>query len=177
MYLLAGTCITKPGHGVPNAPCVFPWKYEDDQTVYEGCANPSNSAVGLWCPTELDDEGKYVSGKWGVCVDSCPGKVDTVQVLNLAHRELKARSRRTCCSVIYLSQFLQVLQTLAWPSLAKEFLGNVCFPGSTNAIPSLARELELQNVCFPGSMEMTRLNIQGVQIQVSPALDCGVRLS
>ena len=72
----AGTCITKPGHGVPNAPCVFPWKYEDDKTEYEGCANPSNSAVGLWCPTELDEEGKYVSGKWGVCADSCPGKAD-----------------------------------------------------------------------------------------------------
>ena len=22
-----------------------------------------------WCPTELDNEGKYVSGKWGYCMD------------------------------------------------------------------------------------------------------------
>ena len=64
-------CHTKPGKGVGVAKCVFPWKYGNDETEYTGCANPSKSSVGLWCPTELDDEGKYISGKWGVCEDAC----------------------------------------------------------------------------------------------------------
>ena len=46
--------------------------------MYYGCANPSNAKLVLngnweypyqWCPTELDNEGKYVSGKWGYCMD------------------------------------------------------------------------------------------------------------
>ena len=65
--------MTKSG-AVPNAPCIFPWKYGDDDTEYDGCANPSLSSVGDWCPTELDNEGKYISGsgKWGACAESCP---------------------------------------------------------------------------------------------------------
>ena len=65
--------MTKSGK-VPNAPCIFPWKYGDDDIEYDGCANPSLSSVGDWCPTELDNEGKYISGsaKWGACAESCP---------------------------------------------------------------------------------------------------------
>ena len=56
---------------VGKTPCVFPWKFEDGPTEYNGCADPNNSGY-LWCPTELDDDGKYFSGKWGVCEASCP---------------------------------------------------------------------------------------------------------
>ena len=64
------TCLTKPGKGVGKTPCVFPWKYEDGPTLYNGCADPDKSGY-LWCPTELDEEGKYISGKWGVCEYAC----------------------------------------------------------------------------------------------------------
>ena len=55
-------CQTKLGKGIGGALCVFPWKYGDDETEYKGCADPSNAGY-LWCPTELDDKGKYISGK------------------------------------------------------------------------------------------------------------------
>ena len=38
---------------------------------------------------------------------------------------------------------------------------------------SLHLECPTENVCFPGSMEMTKLYILDVQIQKSPAMDCG----
>ena len=78
-------CQTKPGKGVGVAKCVFPWKYGSDPTEYNGCANPSKSSVGLWCPTELDDEGKYIRGKWGVCKESCPNHISKYPEGNSAH--------------------------------------------------------------------------------------------
>ena len=60
--------MTKSG-GQPNKVCVFPWKYNEEQETYNGCANPDNDAGGLWCPTETDSNGVYTSGsgKWGNC--------------------------------------------------------------------------------------------------------------
>ena len=53
----------------PNTACIFPWKYNDEARVYKGCANPDEDGGGDWCPTELNDDGEYVSksGKWGYC--------------------------------------------------------------------------------------------------------------
>ena len=73
-----------------NTPCVEgPWKYGDDDTEYEGCANPDKSDQynkGFWCPTELDDDGRY-NGKWGFCdmrLYSCnPGGEDKGSFLNI----------------------------------------------------------------------------------------------
>ena len=60
--------MTKSGRD-PNKLCVLPWKYPGKPEIYNGCANPDKSTVGLWCPTELDSNGIYVknSGKWGFC--------------------------------------------------------------------------------------------------------------
>jgi len=58
------------GGGSLNIPCVSePWRFEDEPTVYNGCANPEGTSGGAWCPTELTN-GKFIpdaSGKWGFC--------------------------------------------------------------------------------------------------------------
>ena len=53
----------------PNKFCVFPWRYNDEQEIYNGCANPDDDARGLWCPTETDSSGAYKTGMgtWGHC--------------------------------------------------------------------------------------------------------------
>ena len=72
MFLLPGQCQTTGGDD-PNKQCIFPWRYNNEPTLYYGCANPDNSA-GNWCPTGLTD-GKYISGsgKWGFCNMALPG--------------------------------------------------------------------------------------------------------
>ena len=68
-----GKCYTNGGK-VPNAPCVEgPWKYEG--VKYEGCANPNyDKESGMWCPTEVTEDGDFIAGKWGACnmgLDAC----------------------------------------------------------------------------------------------------------
>ena len=60
-------CKSKEKGGQTNKPCIFPWKYNKGTTIYEGCANPSNSAAA-WCATGVTN-GAYISGsgKWGWC--------------------------------------------------------------------------------------------------------------
>ena len=54
-------------------PCVFPWIDDRDKKKNEGCANPDGDNGGFWCPTEVNDDMKYVGGKgnWGYCNDIC----------------------------------------------------------------------------------------------------------
>ena len=62
------TCVTRQG-----IPCLFPWTFDDKPTVYDGCAEPDEGSLDLWCPTGLID-GNYIrgSGTWGFCdKDSC----------------------------------------------------------------------------------------------------------
>ena len=50
--------------------CLLPWKYSvTPEETYNGCANPLNSIGGLWCPTETNSDGVYISGSgtWGFC--------------------------------------------------------------------------------------------------------------
>ena len=63
------------GHNGPSAesgePCIFPWSYSadpDPKPLYTGCASPTAEG-GPWCPTEVDNDGVYISGsgKWGRC--------------------------------------------------------------------------------------------------------------
>ena len=88
--------MTKSG-AVTNAPCKFPWKYEDDTQIYYGCANPSWSRVGDWCPTELDDDDKYVSGKWGVCPESCKKSKVNKKKPNDMECETSKECESDCC--------------------------------------------------------------------------------
>ena len=67
-----------------NKKCILhkTWTYSIDGSKHQGCANPAvpdKDPGGLWCPTEVDDDGVYISGseKWGYCSDDCctkPGK-------------------------------------------------------------------------------------------------------
>jgi len=65
-------CVTNYDGASKNEACVEgPWKYESEDTEYEGCANPSNTANGYWCPTKLDSDGRWFKSKnpkdWGYC--------------------------------------------------------------------------------------------------------------
>ena len=74
VFSLAGQCLTESGRGRDrDKPCIFPWKYRNEPTVYYGCANPNSDSGGEWCATGLSD-GKYIrwSGKWGYCDMSVP---------------------------------------------------------------------------------------------------------
>ena len=62
-------CVTtKTSGGADDGePCIFPWYFNDEPTLYTGCASPDSD--GPWCPTQLTTDGKYISGigKWGYC--------------------------------------------------------------------------------------------------------------
>ena len=78
-------------------PCIFPWKYRNEPTVYYGCANPSG-ASGEWCATELSD-GKYKwwSRKWGYCdmsVPECAGTTTTTATITGGYERVTSGS--TC---------------------------------------------------------------------------------
>ena len=73
-FLSDSGCLTSD-----NKHCIFPWTYSVDGSNHQGCANPDNHPGGLWCPTEVADNGTYISGSgnWGYCSDNCynePGK-------------------------------------------------------------------------------------------------------
>ena len=51
----------------PNKPCVFPFIYKD--ISYSQCTTKDHNV--LWCPTEVDAYGKYISGKYGECNSNC----------------------------------------------------------------------------------------------------------
>ena len=78
-FLSTSGCLT-----TDNKKCILhkTWTYSIDGSKHQGCANPAvpdKDSGGLWCPTEVDDDGVYISGseKWGYCSDDCctkPGK-------------------------------------------------------------------------------------------------------
>ena len=72
MFLVPAQCGTTGGDD-PNKLCIFPWRYNNQPTVYYGCANPDNSAEN-WCPTRVTGN-RYItgSGKWGNCNTALPG--------------------------------------------------------------------------------------------------------
>ena len=81
----SGQCLTQNG-----TLCVFPWKYHDEPTEYNGCINP-DGGTGPWCAFRLTD-GKYVkdSGTWGYCnMDLCnqEGEVEgSIQDTNMSKK-------------------------------------------------------------------------------------------
>ena len=54
-------------------PCVEgPWKYEAGGEEFVGCANPEGGKWGLWCATEVDDNGVYTKYYWcNMEIDAC----------------------------------------------------------------------------------------------------------
>ena len=60
-------CETNGGDDA-NQQCVFPFSYEG--VTYEHCTSVGNNGT-QWCSTEVDENGEYVSGKWGSCGSRC----------------------------------------------------------------------------------------------------------
>ena len=88
-----GQCITvencQCGNCECGKPCLFPWRFNNNPTVYDGCADPDGSGYP-WCATGLTSDGKYInrSGKWGICdMDKC----------NLAGENVKKHTSSTMC--------------------------------------------------------------------------------
>ena len=53
-------------------PCVLPWIHGLSNTTHQECANPDGDVKGLWCPTEVDENGYWFSPmKWGYCDENC----------------------------------------------------------------------------------------------------------
>jgi len=55
-------------------PCVFPVKY--DGKTYDKCTAVDLSSEDIaqgktWCATQLDNDGQYMSGRWGYCSEGC----------------------------------------------------------------------------------------------------------
>ena len=56
----------------PSMPCVFPFQFkgiDHNQCIWDG-----DSENGPWCSTNVDDDGKHISGEgnWGNCASECP---------------------------------------------------------------------------------------------------------
>ena len=51
-------------------PCIFPWIDHYTNLTHPGCANPDQDEGGLWCPTEVDENGYFWRG-WGYCDENC----------------------------------------------------------------------------------------------------------
>ena len=71
-FISGKICVTnKDGDSKNNACVEGPWKYESDDTEYEGCANPDGKTGGFWCPTKLDSDGRWKKKQnlkdWGYC--------------------------------------------------------------------------------------------------------------
>ena len=66
LFLIQG-CRTKDGPD-PNKPCVFPFI---DRGITHSKCTKGVSGGQLWCPTEVNERGYYVNGKWGNCGKNC----------------------------------------------------------------------------------------------------------
>ena len=61
-------CLTKNDDSPnPETPCHFPFTYEG--ITYFECTEKKWDQ--LWCSTEVDNSGNFVSGKWGNCGNGC----------------------------------------------------------------------------------------------------------
>merc|ERR1712243_546738 len=75
LFALASSACTTTGGPASGSACVFPFKYAD-QTFYT-CTNSGGFAP--WCYTQVDSQGKGVSGRYGDCGTSpaCSGATTT----------------------------------------------------------------------------------------------------
>ena len=50
--------------------------------THQGCANPDQDEGGLWCPTQLDEDGYFVTNNhWGYCDENCNYSFTTVELI------------------------------------------------------------------------------------------------
>ena len=78
-FILVCLTLEKVSHKknlVFGEPCIFPWKDRYTNLTHQGCANPDQDEVGLWCPTQLDEDGYYPlyngpGSFWGYCDENC----------------------------------------------------------------------------------------------------------
>ena len=56
----------------PNAPCVFPFKF--DNKLRDGCITDKDPDGKYWCSTKVNDDFEHIGGggNWGFCGGSCP---------------------------------------------------------------------------------------------------------
>jgi hypothetical protein len=56
----------------PNAPCVFPFKFQGE--VYNGCPVDLEDPSKRWCSTRVDANGEHITGagEFGHCGPDCP---------------------------------------------------------------------------------------------------------
>ena len=79
VFIIQG-CGTKDGpesdaNPDPYKACVFPFQYSG--TSYQKCTTKYTKYTQPWCATEVDANGGYIEGKWGICDECCsPGAVD-----------------------------------------------------------------------------------------------------
>ena len=52
-------------------PCVFPFIYKNQ--TFNQCTTEDADIGSVWCATEVDQQGVVVEGRWGDCMESCPG--------------------------------------------------------------------------------------------------------
>ena len=68
-------CLTTNENRSPSKgkPCIYEWYDPWTNRKHMGCANPDKDKNGLWCPTQVDDEGYFVknSKHYGFCNDYC----------------------------------------------------------------------------------------------------------
>ena len=67
-------CLTTNDSPTPNAPCVFPWRFQDDR-LRQGCINDTDPDGKYWCSTKTDPQSlEHIGGEgnWGFCTNSCP---------------------------------------------------------------------------------------------------------
>merc|ERR1712110_1221620 len=59
------SCEKQPCATKSNKLCVFPFYYDGDK--YNSCTTKGDSWGRLWCATETDSKGNFISGKWDMC--------------------------------------------------------------------------------------------------------------
>ena len=71
-------CKTTGGPAGVGVPCKIPfiWRKNPDfpYQQYWGCIKDNENPTETWCSTEVDTDGRHVTGKgaYGFCSDSCP---------------------------------------------------------------------------------------------------------
>ena len=66
-------CMTIPGGRMSHTPCMFPFNFGGVNSILS-CIITSNEEEP-WCPTRTDINGDMVTGHWGNCKKTCPGKI------------------------------------------------------------------------------------------------------
>ena len=86
-FILVCSTLEKGSHKknlVFGEPCIFPWKELYTNLTHQGCANPDQDEGGLWCPTQLDEDGYFATNnqyQWGYCDENCNYSITTAELI------------------------------------------------------------------------------------------------